>query len=77
MSTGYDMHEKLKNIPMEHRGIALGLIGFFVMLAGLIASFTYFPKYGFFVVASGIGLGFFGVLLHFVLNWKRIFKGYS
>ena len=71
------MYKKLKDIPSEQYGIGLGLLGFFVMVIGAIASFTYFPNVGFYISAFGIFLGFFGALIHFIINWREIFSGHS
>ena len=71
------MFEKLRSIPSEHYGMGIGMLGFFIMLVGGLASFTYFPIFGFYVAAFGISIGIIGGFLHFLINWKEIFRGDS
>jgi hypothetical protein len=57
----------------EETGLWVGAIGFFVALFGAALASTIFPSAGYWIGLSGVLLGFVGMLLHFMRNWREIF----
>ncbi len=57
----------------EKTGMLVGAVGFLIALFGALLAFTIFPSAGYWIALSGVLLGFVGMFLHFMRNWKEIF----
>ena len=57
----------------EETGAWLAGIGFLVGLFGVMLAFTVFPLAGYWIALSGAVLGFAGIFIHFMKNWREIF----
>jgi uncharacterized membrane protein len=58
----------------EETGIAVGLTGLGFALAGVSMGFLGLPTIGYWVAAFGMMLVFVGMALHFIKNWRSIFR---
>jgi len=58
----------------ETMGLKIAAAGFFVAIVGGILVFSG-KAFGGWIVDLGILLGLVGVALHFIKNWRTIFRG--
>lgn len=58
----------------ETMGSKAAAVGFFIAIAGGILLFSG-QAFGGWIVDLGILLGLLGVVLHFIKNWRTIFRG--
>ena len=70
------MPKKLKLIARitNETGLWLGGIGFLVGMAGAAIAFAAMPLTGYWIAVGGVLMGLFGILMHFVMNWREIFR---
>ena len=57
----------------DEAGLRLGLIGFLVAVCGVGVAFITSLAIGYWLGLAGMSLGFFGIGLHFYINWRKIF----
>jgi membrane protein implicated in regulation of membrane protease activity len=70
------MRKKLKAFLWadDTRGMKIAAAGFFIAIPGGVMVFAGYSIGGW-IVDLGIFLGFVGVALHFIKNWRQIFRG--
>jgi hypothetical protein len=54
-------------------GARLGAYGFFIAIPGAILAFTGFENLGYWIGVTGALIGIGGIVLHFFVNWRKIF----
>ena len=70
------MSEKLKLIARltNETGLWFAAIGFLIALLGTALAFIALPSVGYWIGVAGAFLSFIGIALHFVMNWREIFR---
>ncbi|HYE71054.1 MAG TPA: hypothetical protein VD932_05970 [Aquabacterium sp.] len=58
----------------RHFGIKLGIVGLFVAIVGLVLFFIGATGLGYWVASAGVAIGFGGGVVHFLRNWREIFR---
>ena len=68
------MREKLISKINQETGMWIGGIAFFIALIGGALAFTLLPVVGGWIATIGILFGLLGGVVHFVMNWREIFR---
>lgn len=70
------MSEKLSLVDRitPETGMWLGAFGFFVAIVGAGLAFIALPSIGYWIGLAGALMGLGGIVLHFVMNWREIFR---
>jgi branched-subunit amino acid ABC-type transport system permease component len=58
----------------EETGARLGAYGFFIAIVGGVLAFSGFLAVGYWIGLTGALIGLGGIVTHFVMNWRTIFR---
>ncbi len=58
----------------EEAGARLGAYGFFIAIVGGILAFTGSHAVGYWIVLIGALIAIGGIAMHFIVNWRMIFR---